>query len=271
MERGEKKMHHFPVIQLGGLNIELSTFLMIIVTCIVVFVIARLGVRNLSLENPSKMQGFMEWVVDFVRGIVSSTMDMKVGKAFVSLGLTLIMFIFVGNMLGLPFAITTKHYDPFVMFGQEVVSKELIQEAKEQTGTGVKMVWWKSPTADASVTMGLALMVIVLVHYLGVFKYTKPYVKHYFEPYWFFFPLNIVKELSKLLTLGMRLFGNIFAGEVLISTIILAGFAGILPLIVWQGFSIFVGAIQSFVFTVLTMVYISQVVSHSDPHEKGHH
>jgi F-type H+-transporting ATPase subunit a len=68
------------------------------------------------------------------------------------------------------------------------------------------------------------------------------------------------------LTLGLRLYGNIFAGEVMIGVILKLGYVGIPALIVWQGFSTFVGAIQAFVFTMLTMVYIGQASIHEEDH-----
>ena len=232
---------------------------MIIVTGIIVFVLARLAVRNLSVENPGKMQNFMEWVVDFVRGIITSSMDLKTGRPFLTLGLTLIMFIFVANMLGLPFSIITNHHEEFTLFGQTIVTQEMINANHGH----YHILWWKSPTADAAVTMGLAFMVIVMVHILGMTKNTKHYFKHYVEPYALFLPLNLLKECAKFLTLGMRLFGNIFAGEIMIATILMGGWALIPLLSVWQGFSIFIGAIQAFIFTVLTMVYISQTLEHN--------
>lgn len=257
-------MHDLPVIELFGIHFDLSSLIMITVTSLIVFILARICVRKLSVTQPGKMQNFLEWVIEFVRNLISSTMDLKKGKAFLTLGLTLILFIFVGNMLGLPFAIITEHHEPASIFGKEYVSEQMLTEAKTEDPAhgSVHVLWWKSPTADLSVTMGLALMVIILTHYLGISRHPKHYFKHYFEPHWAFFPLAVIKEVSKLLTLGMRLFGNIYAGEVLIAVILLAGFVGIVPLVLWQGFSIFVGAIQSFVFTILTMVYISQNVEH---------
>lgn len=56
----------------------------------------------------------------------------------------------------------------------------------------------------------------------------------------------------------MRLYGNIFAGEVLIGVLLGMGALSILPLVVWQGFSVFIGSIQAYVFTILSMVYINQ-------------
>lgn len=83
----------------------------------------------------------------------------------------------------------------------------------------------------------------------------------------FLLPLNIIGEFASTLTLGLRLYGNIYAGEVLIAllaglaTSSIFGFVGaIIPSIAWMGFSIFVGGIQSFIFVMLTMVYMSNKV-----------
>jgi len=265
---------------LGGLRIDLSAVIMITVTCLIVFILARLSVRKLSVDKPSKLQNFMEWVVDFVRNTISSTMDMDKGKAFVQLGLTLIMFIFVANMLGLPFAIVTKHDHGFQFMGQEVVAVSgLLGEnvltvdekldkyrAKGEEHPHTELVWWKSPTADASVTMGFAFITIILVHFLGITRNTKAYFKHYFQPNVAFFPIHAIEQVANFLTLGLRLYGNIFAGEVLITVLIGAGFFAIPGLILWQGFSIFVGAIQAFIFIMLTMVYLSQKLEKSHDH-----
>jgi F-type H+-transporting ATPase subunit a len=252
-------MHELPIYTLFGLNFDLSSIIMITVSFVIVLLLALLGTRKLSVTNPSKMQNFVEWIVDFVRGLIASTMDMKQGSKFVMLGITLIMFIFVSNMLGLPFAIVTEHTEPSSVIS---ITKEKIEKAQERGYEGAHVLWWKSPTADVSVAMGLAIMVIFLAHYLGLAKNTKHYLHHYIEPHPAFFPLNLIKEVSKLLTLGLRLFGNIYAGEVLIGVILMAGIAGIVPLIAWQGFSVFVGAIQAFVFTILTMVYIASNIQH---------
>lgn len=254
-------MHDFPILEVSGFNIDISTWFMIIVSCIIVFALARLSVRNLSVTNPSKMQNFLEWVVEFVQGIVASTMDLKHGRSYVGLGLTLILFIFVSNLLGLPFAIITEHTEPLTLFGLTIVSEATIAAAGEQ---GAHVLWWKSPTADVAVTLGLATVVFFMIHYLGMARNRKHYLKHYFEPFPIFFPLNIIKEISKPATLAIRLFANIFAGELLIATIIMAGAFGIPIMIAWQGFSIFIGAIQAFLFTMLTMVYIAQASVHEE-------
>lgn len=254
-----------PVIKVLGLNIDLSAIGMVTLTCIVVFIIARLATRNLSVDNPGKMQNFLEWVIDFVKGIIGNSMDMKKGKMFIALAMTLIMFIFVGNMLGLPLSVITKHEVPPTVFGQELAisSEEFVAEGYG-ADNNLSVLWYRSPTADPAITMGLALMMIVLSHYYGITRNTRGYFKGFVQPYAVFLPINIIGEVSKLLTLGMRLFGNIFAGEVMISTFVMAGVFSILGMVPWMAFSIFVGAIQAFIFTMLSMVYMSQQIGGQD-------
>jgi F0F1-type ATP synthase, subunit a len=92
----------------------------------------------------------------------------------------------------------------------------------------------------------------------------KHYLAHYFKPFPIFFPLNLIEQVARPVTLAVRLYANIYAGELLIATILLLGIPGIPLLAVWQGFSIFVGAVQAFLFTILTMVYISQAIVHEE-------
>lgn len=266
-------MHLFPIIELGTLRFDLSAILAILVSCIVVFALARAAVSNISVHNPSKVQNFMEWVIEFVHNTVASTMPLQKAKRYVSLGLTLIMFIFVSNLLGLPLLAVTEvkedHHGPVEFLGMEIIKAEDVEKA-HANHEHLAIAWWKSPTADIAVTTGLALIVFFMTNTLGLIQNRKHYLKHYFEPFWFFFPLNVMKELSKPLTLALRLYANIFAGEVLISTILMMSWIGLPLLAVWQGFSLFVGAIQAFLFTILTMVYISQATVHHGEEEEAH-
>lgn len=254
-------MHSSPVIDLGGIPIDLSAVLMLLVSSIIVFVLVMLSVRNLSVENPSRLQNFMEWVVEFVHGIIGSAMDLKKGKPYISLGLTLILFIFVSNLLGLPFSVITEAHEPVTIFGHVIEATRNLAH-----GDHVELLWWKSPTADINITAGLAIIVFFLMNYLGIKLNGKHYFKHYVEPFPIFLPLNIIENLAKPIALAIRLYANIFAGEVLITVILKLGILSIPFLAVWQGFSIFVGALQAFIFTILTMVYIAQMTIHEEEH-----
>jgi F-type H+-transporting ATPase subunit a len=231
--------HEAPLYDFMGLTFNLSNVLMITIASVIVFIIAVLSTRSLAMK-PTGIQNFFEWVMDFVKNIINSTMDWKDGGRFHILGITLIMYIFVCNMLGLPFGITYDH-----------------------------TLWWKSPTADPVITLTLATMVVGLSHYYGVkLKGVKEYGRDFVRPMWFLFPLKLIEEFANTLTLGLRLYGNIYAGEILLT--LLAGslatgvgghLAAFIPMLAWQGFSIFVGAIQAFIFTMLTMVYLAHKVS----------
>ena len=256
-------MHLFPVVEIMGLKFDLSAIIAIVVSMIITIVIARLAVRNLSVENPGKIQNFMEWVIEFVHSTIASSMPLEKVKHFLSLGITLIMFIFISNLLGLPFQIVTEASEPNELLG-------ITQAYLDSHGGHAHIAWWKSPTADLSVTAGLALVVFVLIHYLGLKMNRKHYFKHYLHPYPIFLPINLIETVAKPVTLALRLYANIYAGEILISTILMLGWAGIPFMVVWQGFSIFVGAIQAFLFTVLTMVYISQSIVHDDDEQTAH-
>ncbi|MBJ6361882.1 F0F1 ATP synthase subunit A [Paenibacillus sp. GCM10012307] len=253
-------MHEFPIIELGGLSFDLSSIIAIVVSTIICMVLGVLATRKLSVANPSKMQNFMEWTLEFVHNTVASTMPLEKAKKFITLAATLIMFIFVSNLLGLPFGVTFDAHHEVKWGNVVVVSQELVDEK----GGAAHIAFWKSPTADIAVTSGLALIVFFLIHVLGIKMNAKHYFKHYFHPYPIFFPLNLIEQVARPVTLALRLYANIFAGEVLISTILMLKWVGIPLLAVWQGFSIFVGAIQAFLFTVLTMVYIAQAVVHEE-------
>lgn len=232
--------HEAPIWEFLGLTFNLSNVLMITITSLIVFIIAIVATRSLQLR-PTGMQNFIEWVFDFVKGIINSTMDWQTGGRFLTLGVTLIMYIFVANMLGLPFSVRVGD-----------------------------VLWWKSPTADATITLTLAVMIVGLTHYYGVkMKGVSEYMRDYTRPMLFLFPLKIVEEFANTLTLGLRLYGNIFAGEILLGLLaglgtnhgVLGAIGAAIPMMAWQAFSIFVGCIQAFIFTMLTMVYMSHKVS----------
>lgn len=252
-------MHDFPKVEWLGLTFDIAAIIPILVSVVITLVVARLCVRNLSVENPSKMQNFLEWAVDFMHSTIASSMPVHKVRPYLALGMTLIMFIFIANLLGLPLLINTTVTEPIAWLG-------ITQHDLDTHDNAIHLAWWKSPTADLSVTTGLALIVFVLVHFLGMKLNRRDYLKHYFKPYPIFFPVNLIETIAKPVTLALRLFANIYAGEVLIATILMLSWGGIPFLIAWQGFSIFIGAIQAFLFTVLTMVYISQATLSDEEH-----
>ncbi|WP_101842385.1 F0F1 ATP synthase subunit A [Halobacillus sp. Marseille-P3879] len=221
------------------LDFNLSNLLMMFVASLIVFILGVAATRNMQ-RNPKGFQNFMEWLIDFIKGIIGSNMDWRTGRLFLPLGLTLFAYIFVSNMLG--------------VVTNGVVGHDL---------------WWKSPTADPGITMTLAVMVIVLTHYYGIkLRGAKEYRKTFVQPLPFLLPFKIIEEFSNTLTLGLRLYGNIYAGEILLSLLVglattsfLGAIGAAIPMVAWMGFSTFIGFIQAFIFVMLTMVYMSHKVS----------
>lgn len=114
------------------------------------------------------------------------------------------------------------------------------------------------PTKDINTTLGLGLMGFVIAHGTAIkVKGLKQYLKEYFEPMFFLMPLNVVGEVAKVISISFRLFGNIMGGSIIIIVVTHLIYGLVLPPFLYGFFGLFVGTVQAFVFTMLTLVYIS--------------
>jgi F-type H+-transporting ATPase subunit a len=119
----------------------------------------------------------------------------------------------------------------------------------------------EEPTKDLNTTLSLGLLGFVLAHHAGIkSKGFKNYAKEYFQPMFFMMPLNLIGEISKIVSISFRLFGNIMGGSIIILVVSYLTYNLLLPPILNGFFGIFVGTIQAFVFTMLTVVYISVMI-----------
>ena len=118
------------------------------------------------------------------------------------------------------------------------------------------------PTRDLNTTLGLGILGGVVAHYSGIrAKGFKGYLKEYCSPMWFMAPLNVIGEMAKVVSISFRLYGNIMGGAIIIIVVSELLAYQVFPwLIGVPFFGLFVGAIQAFVFTMLTLVYISLMV-----------
>lgn len=223
-----------------GLDFDGTVCSMVLLTCVIVFAFIFICSRNMQLK-PKGKQNVLEYVIDFVNNIISDNLSKSEVPNFSLFALVLFLFILVANILGLMTKVT---------MGEEVS-------------------FWKSPTADPTVTLTFALMVILLTNIISIKRFGfKGYIKNaYMSPMPGLLPIKILEEFTNVLTLGLRLFGNIFAGEVLLALVAKFALTDWLQTIVmipvemiWQGFSTFIGAIQAFIFVTLSMVYMSHKV-----------
>ncbi len=114
------------------------------------------------------------------------------------------------------------------------------------------------PTSDINTTLSLGVLGFIVSHYSGIkFKGLKQYLKEYCEPIFFMMPLNLIGELSKVVSISFRLFGNIMGGSIIILVVTYLVYSLVLPPFLYGFFGLFVGTIQAFVFTMLSLVYIS--------------
>jgi F-type H+-transporting ATPase subunit a len=138
-----------------------------------------------------------------------------------------------------------------------------------------------SPTADTNLTYAMGIIAMVSVWIYGIRKKgPKAYFKHYMEPYWWLLPLEILQDLLKPVTLALRLFGNIFAGGIMIALIgslvslapghiPIGGFFAVIMTVVWKLFdTVFLGGLQAFIFALLTVLYFGMAGAEHGEHEE---
>jgi len=126
------------------------------------------------------------------------------------------------------------------------------------------MIGLRAPTADYGVTLPLGIITFCIINYCGIKKNKVKHFTSLFEPIPLLFPINLIGELAVPISLSLRLFGNVMSGTVMMGLIY-----GLLPWFVTMGvpsflhiyFDIFSGAIQTYVFCMLTMVYVSDKIA----------
>jgi len=220
---GTESIGHHTILKIDTLGIplvfHLDTLMMSWITMAVVILVAWLATRRIVKDKPTgRWQIFMEMVAEGLIDQLEKTAGPK-SKVIAPLIITLFLFLIVANWLGL------------VPGG------------------------FSSPTVDINTTLGMAVMIALSVHVIGASRNGISHFGHLFKPHWAFLPINIMEEVSKPITMALRLFGNILAGEILL--IILALLVPWFAPVLWLGFSIFVGIVQALIFTILSIVSLS--------------
>ncbi len=191
-----------------------------------ILVICAILTKNMQ-KRPGKAQVIAETIVTAMDNLVGQTMG-KDKMGFAPYMLALIMFLAFSNTSGI--------------YGL------------------------RSPTADLNCTVGLALMTFFMTQFFGLkSKGLGGYLKGYLEPMPFLLPINIIGELANPVSLSFRLFGNMLGGLIIMSLLYTAltgfmFFAAVIPIPFHFYFDIFSGLLQSFIFTMLTMVFVSMAM-----------
>lgn len=136
-------------------------------------------------------------------------------------------------------------------------------EGEEAHGEKVLVPFFRAPNADLNMTLAMALLTFTVVQVAGISAHgVRGRIKHMADPP-FLFPIEVISEFSRIISLSARLFGNVFAGEVLLAVMFAMAAAirvAIVPVffpVVFLGLELLFGAIQALVFALLTLIYIT--------------
>jgi F-type H+-transporting ATPase subunit a len=220
-----------------GLKFDIDTMYTTAIAGAIVCILGLMVARSASSEVPGKLQLFFETVVDQVDQQVG--MDLKERAPFVApLAVTIFVFILACNWLAV---IPSGHHPEYL----------------------------PPPTADVNLTYALGLIVVIWSISTGIRQRgVRTYLRHLKEPYILLTPINILEELIKPFTLALRLFGNIFAGTVMLLIItLLPAYTLWLPNAAWKLFDLAIGVIQAFIFALLTILYFGSAIG---PKEGAH-
>jgi F-type H+-transporting ATPase subunit a len=240
--------HYIPFsdipIPLGGVNI--LTIFNTLVVMATLWCVLWLGIRK-QARIPGRGQYLVEQFIGAFDGLVTSSLEfesIKENRKFLPLIAALFLFLLLSNFMG---------FFPTGLF--------------------------EEPTADINCTMALGMMAIVVATYCGVkAKGMGGYFGELLGPMWsqegatgmalvagkasalFFLPLNVIGEMAKVVSISFRLFGNIIGGSIIIVVVSTLVFNTFLPIGLDLFFIFFVGTVQAFVFTMLTLTYIAVAI-----------
>lgn len=235
-----------PLFHFYGLTIT-NSLLASFVTSLLLIVLAFFVSAALN-KKPSRFQAVVESIFIFILDLADSVGGKK-ARDFVPLVLTFFLFILLSNWLGL-------------LPGFGSIGLNVIQEGHQKF---VPLL--RGATADLNTTLALALVSVFAIQFYGISRLKINYFKRFFNltsPINFFVGiLELISDVAKVISFSFRLFGNIFAGEVLLAVI-----TGLIPIIAplpFFGLEIFVGLIQALVFSMLTLVFIQMAtVEHGE-------
>lgn len=196
--------------------------ILVVLVLLVFFLIVR---ASLSVEKPGGLQHLVEATEEFIAEQAHGVMGHGYER-YIPYAVTIGFFILVGNLLGL-------------------------------------VPGFESPTANPTVPLGCALLTFVYYHYHGLRVHRFGYIKQFIGPVWALAPLmlliEVVSHFARILSLTVRLYANMFAGDMV--TLAFFSLVPVLVPVVFLGLHLFVSLVQTFIFVMLTLVYLGMAVS----------
>ena len=218
-------IHSLQKLNFLGQEVYLTTTHVSLVVVLVFLIVLSLAIKSCvkDTDKPSGLQNVAELLVEMLDGMVKSNMGKHAAKYRNYVG-ALFAFLLISNISGL--------------------------------------LGLRPPTADYGVTFPLGLITFALIQYNNI-KWNKiSAFTELFKPYPFLFPINLIGELASPFSISLRLFGNVVSGTVIMALIygLLSKIAFLWPGVLHAYFDVFSGAIQTYVFCMLTMVWITQKI-----------
>ena len=233
------------IAQMGFYAVNVDTLFWSVALGCVFLALFTLGARRAARGVPGPWQNACEYAVEFVEDNITQIFGARPNPIIGPLSLTILVWVFLMNLM-------------------DLVPVDFIPHAAQLAGVPYFKV---VPTTDPNATLGMSFSVFLLVLYYSIkvrgpvgfalSKFTHP-IPHW-SMYWFNFILEMVDMLAKPLSHGLRLFGNLYAGEMIFILIALLPFWVQWTLsLPWAIFHILIVALQAFVFMILTIVYLTQ-------------
>ncbi len=192
------------------------------------FIVAKLTLSDLEMV-PGKGQNFWEMVIGGMDDFFVENMGRKLADQFFPMLATFALYIAVANLIGL-------------------------------------IPGFMSPTASLNTTLALTIIVWLTHHFIGIREHGLSYYKHFMGPMWWLVPLmlpiELISNLARLVSLSVRLFGNIYAKETLLAILFMLAGAFFAPLPIMM-LGVLVSLVQAMVFVLLSVVYFGQAQDHA--------
>lgn len=231
--------HASPTLTLGPVTFDLTLVLVSAITVAIIFFLVFWASRRMEMK-PKGKQNVLEYVYELTVNFTKGNLGDEDAKRYALFFFTVFTFLLVANNLGLM--------------------------TKLETPEGYN--FWTSPTANMAYDFGLATIAIVFCHVEGIRRRGfKAYLMSFVTPA-AMTPMNILEEVTNLVSLALRLYGNIYAGEVLVSLLLQlsqqSAFAypiALLLNIIWTAFSVFISCLQGYVFIMLVSMYLNKKIN----------
>ncbi len=306
MEKPHISLKAEELFSIGPVSVTNSMLMMFIIMGAILLV-GTIIARKATIIPGGKSQSLAEMLVGFLLDLVEGSGGKKLGRRIFPLISGIFIFIIFSNFSGLLPGVGTigvyKESDHAVEAegdhgttdedGEEPATPEGHDATNKLASTGdvspgistlaaeegekVLVPFMRPPTADLNMTFALSVTAFVAIQIAGVASHgVVGRIKHMSDPP-FLFPIELIGELSRILSLSARLFGNVFAGEVLLGimySIATAIKIAILPVVfpvVFIGLEVLFGTIQALVFALLTLIYIMLAAAHGhEDHDEEH-